>query len=104
MSSIGEHTDASPSEAELARIRDDERYSLSEVVVASADPGTRLRRCWNMPAMAGLITTANRLIGAQPGKLKQLDWATAFGYRLAPNVGPYSAEWTPWRERRRVTL
>ena len=41
MSSIGEHTDASSSEAELVRIRDGERPSLSEVVDNSANPGTR---------------------------------------------------------------
>ena len=44
MSSIGEHTEASPSEAELGRVRDDERPSpRSEVVVASADTGTSSR-------------------------------------------------------------
>ena len=41
MSSIGEHTDALSSEAELGRIRDDERPSLSEVIFAFADPDTR---------------------------------------------------------------
>ena len=42
MSSIGEHTEASSTEAELGRVRDDERSSpRSEVVVASADTGNR---------------------------------------------------------------
>ena len=42
MSSSEEHTDRSSSEAELGRIIVDERPTpLSEVVVASADPGTR---------------------------------------------------------------
>ena len=114
MGSIGEHTDASSSEAELGRIGDDERPSLSEVVVASADTGTRpvparrqwpsLMRYWNIPAAAGLITTANRLSGTQPGKLRQSNWATAVGYRLAPNVAPHLGEWTPRRVKTGGTL
>ena len=34
-----------------------------------------------MPASAGLITTANRPNGAQPGKLRQSNWATAVGFQ-----------------------
>ena len=83
MSSIGEHTAASSSEAELGRIRDGERPSpLPEVVVASADPGTR-----PMPARASgasAIAASEALLeyvnggrtdhdrkSAQPGKLRQ---------------------------------
>ena len=42
-----------------------------------------------MPASAGLITTANRLSGAQPGNLRQSNYAyaSAIGYRLAPIFG-----------------
>ena len=80
-------------------MRDGERPSpRSEVAVASADTGTRPvparasvmpppRHYWNMPASAGLITTANRLSGAQPGKLRQSHWAIAVGYNsISPNV------------------
>ena len=92
MCSIGDHTDASSNKAELGRIRDDERpSSLSEVVVAFADSGTRPvpARVSVMAAAEALleyasggrlITTVNRLSGAQPGKLKQSNWATAVGY------------------------
>ena len=62
MSSIGKHTDASSSKAEFGRIRDDERPSpLSEVVVASADPGTRpvLACAWVMAAAEALLEYAN---------------------------------------------
>ena len=57
MSSIGEHTEASSSEAELGRIRDDERPSLSEVVVASADTGTRPE-----PTRASVMAAAEALL------------------------------------------
>ena len=57
MSSIGEHTEASSSEAELGRIRDDERPSLSEVVVASVVTGTRL-----VPARASVMAAAQALL------------------------------------------
>ena len=55
---IGEHTEASSSEAELGGIRDDERSSpLSEVVVASADTGTR-----PVPARASVMAVAEVLL------------------------------------------
>ena len=57
MSSIGEHTEASSSEAELERIKDDERPSLSEVVVASADTSTR-----PVPARASVMAAAEALL------------------------------------------
>ena len=58
MSSIGEHTEASSSEAELGRIRDDERPSpLSEVVVTSVDTGTR-----PVPARSSVMTAAEELL------------------------------------------
>ena len=58
MSSIGEHTEASSSEAGLGRIRDDEGPSpLSEVVVASADTGTR-----PVPARASVMAAAEALL------------------------------------------
>ena len=54
MSFIGGRTDASSSEEELVRIRDDERPSpLSDVVVTSADPGTR-----PVPARASVMAAA----------------------------------------------
>ena len=104
MSSIGEHAEASSIGAELRRIRDDECPSpLSEVVVASADTGTR-----PVPARASVMAAAEALLeyarvgrtdndceSAQWGsaaKLRQSNWATAEGYSLAPNVGPYSAK------------
>ena len=58
MSSIGEHTDASSSEAELGRIRDDERPShLLGVVYISADPGIR-----SVPARASVMAVAEALL------------------------------------------
>ena len=58
MSSSGEHTEASSSEAELGRVRDDERLSpRSEVVVASADTGTR-----PVPARASVMAAAEVLL------------------------------------------
>ena len=58
MSSNGENTEASSSEAELERIRDDERPSpLSEVVVTSADTGTR-----PVPARASVMAAAEALL------------------------------------------
>ena len=92
MSSIGEHTEASSSEAVLGRIRDDESSSpLSEVV--SADTGTR-----PVPASASVMAAAEALLeydsvgrtdndresasGAQPGKLRQSNWVTAVGYTI----------------------
>ena len=57
MSSIVENTDASSNEAELGRIRDDERPPLSEVVVASADLATRL-----MPARSSIMAAADALL------------------------------------------
>ena len=91
MSSIGEHTEASSGEAEFGRVRDDERHSLSEVVVASADIGTRpvparasvmaaAEALLEYASVGGLIATANRLSGAHPLKLRQSNWATAVGY------------------------
>ena len=58
MSFIGKHTEASSSEAELGRIRDDERPSpLSKVVVASTDTGTR-----PVLARASVMTAAEALL------------------------------------------
>ena len=82
---------------------DDESLSpRSEVVVASADTGTRPVPArasvmaavdyWNMPMSVGLMTTANRPSGAQPGKLRQSNWVIAVGYSLALDVGQYLAE------------
>ena len=45
--------------------------------MAAADP---LTRYWNMLASTGLITTANRLSGAQPNKMRQSNWATTVSY------------------------
>ena len=92
MSFIGGHTDASSTEAELGGIRDDDRpSSLPEVVVASADTGTR-----PVSARASVMAAAEALLKyaiggridndresaqwAQPGKLMQSNWATAAGY------------------------
>ena len=56
MSSIGEHTEASSSEEELDGIRDDERPSpLTEVVVATADTGTK-----PVPARASVVKPLRR--------------------------------------------
>ena len=87
MSSIVEYTQTSSSEAELGRIRHDERPSLSEVVVATADTVTR-----PVPARASVMDAAEALLEyasvgrtdndresaqwAQPGKLRQSNWAT----------------------------
>ena len=58
MSFIGEHTEASSSEAELGRARDDERPSpRSEVVVVSSDTGTR-----PVPARASVMAAAEALL------------------------------------------
>ena len=58
MSSIGKHTEASSSEAEFGRVRDDERASpRSEVVVASTDAGTR-----SVPARALIMAAAEALL------------------------------------------
>ena len=58
MSSIGKHTEASSSEAELGRVRDDERPSpRSEVVADSADTGTRA-----VPARASVMAAAEALL------------------------------------------
>ena len=58
MSSIREHTEAPSSEAELGRIRDDERPSpLSEVLVASANTGTG-----PVPARASVMAAAEALL------------------------------------------
>ena len=57
MSSIGEYTEASSSEAELGRIRDDERPPLSEAVVTSAGTGTR-----PVPARALVMAAAEVLL------------------------------------------
>ena len=58
MSSAGEHTEASSSEAELERVMDDERLSpRSEVVVASADTATR-----PVPARASVMAAAEALL------------------------------------------
>ena len=57
MSSIREHAKVSSSEAELGRIRDDERPSLSEVMVASADTGTR-----PVPARVSVMAAAEALL------------------------------------------
>ena len=104
MSSIGEHTEASSIQAELGRVRDDECHSpLSEVVVASADTGIRqvsarasvMVACEALMAYASVARTDNDRESAhwaQPSKLRQSNWATAVGYRMAPNVGPYLAE------------
>ena len=58
MSSAGEHTEASSSKSELGRVMDYERLSpLSEVVVASADAGTR-----PVPARASVMAAAEALL------------------------------------------
>ena len=58
MSYDGEHTEASSSEAELGRVMDYERSSPhSEMVVASADTGTR-----PVPARASLMAAAKALL------------------------------------------
>ena len=58
MSSIGEHIEASSSETELGRVRDDERSSpCSEVVIGSADTGTR-----PVPARASVMAVAEALL------------------------------------------
>ena len=57
MSSIGENIEASSSEAELEGIRHDERPSLSEVVVAFIDTGTR-----PVPASASVMAAAEALL------------------------------------------
>ena len=59
MSAAGEHTEASSSKADLGSVRYDERSShRSEVVVASADTGTR-----PVPARALVMAAAEALLG-----------------------------------------
>ena len=78
MSSIRKHTDASSSEAEFGRIRDGERPSpLSEVVVASADPGTR-----PVTARASLMAATEALLDYSSGGLtdndcESIQWGSA---------------------------
>ena len=87
MNFIGEHTEVSSSDAKLGRIRDDGRPSpLSEVVVASADIGSR-----PVPARASIMAAAEALLEYASAcrlitttnllKLRQSNWATAVGYR-----------------------
>ena len=78
MISIGEHTEASSSEAELGRIRDDERPSpLSEVMVASADTGNR-----PVTARASVLAAAEALleyasIGRTDNDRESVQWSSA---------------------------
>ena len=78
MSSIGEHTEASSSEAELERLRHDERPSpLSKVVVASANTGTR-----PVPARASVMGAAEALleyasISPTDNDLESAQWGSA---------------------------
>ena len=78
MSSIGEHTEASSSEAELRRVRVEERPSpRSEVVVASADRGTR-----PVPARALVMAAAEALleyasVGRTDNDRESAQWGSA---------------------------
>ena len=78
MSSIGEHTEALSSEAEFGRIRDDERPSpLPEVVVASADTGTK-----PVPARASVMAAADALleyasVGRTDNDRESAQWGSA---------------------------
>ena len=73
MSSIGEHSDASSSEAKLERIRDDEHPSpLSEVVDTSADPGTR-----PVLACASVMAAAEALLEYASGGRTENDCESA---------------------------
>ena len=76
MRSIGEHTDASSSEAELGRIRNGERPSpLSEMVVVSTDPGTTPApaRASVMAAGEALLEYDNDRETAQWGSVEQTE-------------------------------
>ena len=90
MSSIGKHTEASSSEAELGRIRDDERSSpLSEVVVAFADTGTRL-----VPDRASVMAAAEALleyasVGRTDNGRESAQWGSA-GQTEANELGDRS--------------
>ena len=78
MSSVGEHTEASSSEAEMGGIRDDERSSpLSEVVVASVDTGTRpvLARASVMAAAEALQEYAG--VGRADSDRESAQWGSA---------------------------
>ena len=77
MSSIGEHTQASWSEAELGRIGDDERPHLSEVVVASADTGARpVLACASVMAAAeALLEYAS--VGQTDNDRESAQWGSA---------------------------
>ena len=78
MSSIGERTAASSSEAELGRVMDDERLSpRSEVVVASDDTGTR-----PVPARASAMAAAEALleyacVGRTDNDCESAQWGSA---------------------------
>ena len=78
MSSIAEHTEASSSEAEVGRVRDDEHPSpRSEVVVASADTGTR-----PVTASASVMAAAEALleyasVGRTDNDRESAQWGSA---------------------------
>ena len=78
MSSAGEHTEASSSEAEFGRVMDDERLSpRSEVVVASADTGTR-----PVPARASVMAATEALleyagVGRTDNERETAPWGSA---------------------------
>ena len=77
MSFIGKHTQASWSEAELERIGDDERPHLSEVVVASAETGTRpVLACASVMAAAeALLEYAS--VGQTDNDRESAQWCSA---------------------------
>ena len=78
MSSIGERTVASSSEAECGRVRDGERPSpRSEVVVASTDTGTR-----PVPACASVMSAAEAIqqyasVGRTDNDRESAQWGLA---------------------------
>ena len=78
MSSIGERTEASSSEAECGRVRDGEHPSpRSEVVVVSTDTGTR-----PVPARASVMAAAEALlqyasVGRTDNDRESAQWGSA---------------------------
>ena len=77
MGFIAEHTEASSSEAELGRIRDDERPFLSEVVFTSTDTGTRpvSARASVMAAPEALVEYAS--VGRTDNDRESAQWSSA---------------------------
>ena len=78
MSSIGKHTEASSSEAEFGRVRDDERPSpRSEVVVASTDTGTRPVKAHELVMAAAEALLKYASVGRTDNDRESAQWGSA---------------------------